>query len=106
MRSFPIFDVDLQKVDNLKKIGINRDVIIKGALYNKNIERWEQIRASLIKKFPTIEFVDLLPYIPESGYIEGKNIIYDRNHINPYGAKKIAKKFIEEGKVLIKKEDL
>ena len=106
LRSFPIFDVDLQKVDNLKKIGINRDVIIKGALYNKNIERWEQIRASLIKKFPTIEFVDLLPYIPESGYIEGKNIIYDRNHINPYGAKKIAEKFIEEGKVLIKKEDL
>lgn len=107
LNSSLIFDYNLPQVMYIEKnLSIKQNLKLKGENYNKAFKQWEQIKGLVKNKFPKVEIIDLLEYINEEGTIDGRPIILDRTHLNVYGAKKIAEKFIEEGKVLIKKEDL
>ena len=107
LNSSLIFDCNLPQVMYIEKnLSIKQNLKLKGENYNKALKQWEQIKGLVKNKFPKVEIIDLLEYINEEGTIDGRPIILDRTHLNVYGAKKIAEKFIEEGKVLIKKEDL
>ena len=57
---------------------------------------------NIVKKYPQIIWVDLNPYIPKDFMINGLPIYRDDDHINPYGARKIAEHFAEK-EILIKK---
>lgn len=96
------FDADLERIESLKKIGVKREFVLNGTDYKKHLERWKFIKNYFSTKYPTVEIIDLLPYIPKDGYIEEKNIMFDKDHIKSYGAKKIAEKFIQDGKIMIK----
>ncbi|VEG70412.1 O-acetyltransferase OatA [[Pasteurella] aerogenes] len=61
-----------------------------------------QLMKNIVKKYPQIIWVDLNPYIPKDFMINGLPIYRDDDHINPYGARKIAEHFAEK-EILIKK---
>lgn len=101
------FDFDLQRIEKFQKnVGSLQKLNLKGDKFKNRVEEWESIKNELKQSFPEVHFVDLKDYIPNDGYIEGIPILYDSNHINTYGAQKIAKQFIKDGKRLIREEDL
>ena len=106
VKSCPSFDVDMQRIENLEKIGVKREVNLEGDTYRSHIKTWIQIKELLQQKYPQVHIIDLLPYIPKDGYINGRNIMFNIDHLNAYGAEEIAKKFIKDGKTFINEEDL
>lgn len=56
----------------------------------------------IVKNYKNAKWVDINPYIPKDFTIEGLPIYKDGDHINPYGARKLAEKFTEHD-VLIQK---
>ena len=106
VKSCPSFDVDMQRIENLEKLGIKREVNLVGNTYRSHIETWTQIKELLQQKYPQVHIIDLLPYIPKDGRINGRNIMFNIDHLNSYGAEEIAKKFIRDGKTFLNEEDL
>ena len=101
------FDFDLQRVEKFQKnIGTLQKLELKGNKFKDRVKEWECIKEDIKHNFPQVHFVDIKDYISNDGYIEGIPILYDSNHINAYGAKKIAEQFIKDGKRLIREEDL
>lgn len=60
-----------------------------------------QIKEIIDKNFSNIHWVDINHLIPKDGKINGIFIYKDAGHFNPYGAEKLAEKFIESGAKLI-----
>ena len=96
----------MQRIENLERLGIKRKVSLEGDIYKSHIDNWFQIKALLQQKYPQVRIIDLLPYIPKDGHIKGRNIMFNIDHLNTYGAEEIAKKFIKDGKIFLKDEDL
>ena len=106
LKSCPSFDIDMQRIENLEKLGFKRKISLEGETYKSHIQNWFQIKTLLQQKYPQVRIIDLLPYIPQDGRIKGRNIMFNKDHLNTYGAEEIAKKFIKDGKIFLNKEDL
>ena len=96
----------MQRIENLEKLGFKRKISLEGETYKSHIQNWFQIKTLLQQKYPQVRIIDLLPYIPQDGRIKGRNIMFNKDHLNTYGAEEIAKKFIKDGKIFLNKEDL
>mgnify|MGYP000910663492 CR=1 FL=1 len=94
----------MQRIENLKKIGVKREVNMKGDIYKAHVKNWTQIKNLFQQKYPQVHIIDLLPYIPKDGRINGRNIMFNVDHLNTYGAEEIAKKFIQDGKTFLIKD--
>lgn len=106
IKSCPSFDIDMQRIENLEKKGIKLDVNLEGSIYKTHIKKWTDLKRVLIQKYPEVQIIDLLSYIPKNGRINGHNIMFNLDHLNTYGSQEMAKKFINDGKKLINIEDL
>lgn len=104
VKSCPSFDIDMQRIENLKKIGVKREVNLEGDIYKAHVKNWTQIKTLFQQKYPQVHIIDLLPYIPKDGRINGRNIMFNVDHLNTYGAEEIAKKFIQDGKTFLIKD--
>ena len=60
----------------------------------------EAVRA-LAQKYPQVQWIDLSGYIPDDFTVGGKPLYKDENHINPYGAEQLARRFIADGRRLM-----
>lgn len=54
----------------------------------------------IVKKYPQVYWIDIAKYIPKSLMLDGYPVYQDRDHINPYGAKKLAIEFAKNEKFL------
>lgn len=74
----------------------------RGALYYRNKGMADKVEA-LVRRYPSVRWVDLEPYLPESGLVGGKPIYSDKDHINHFGAGYLAERFINSGQRLVQK---
>ena len=103
INSSSVYDIDLPKIKHIEKtLGIRWGIPFKGEKYQQNTQHWNVIASMVKDHFPEVKIIDFLPYIPNDGCINNIPIVLDINHLNSYGAKKIAERFIQDGKIMIK----
>ncbi len=54
----------------------------------------------LATKYPNVHIVDTLALLPADFRVSGKPVYFDRDHINPFGAENMAKRFAEQQTLL------
>jgi len=54
----------------------------------------------LAEKYANVHIIDATAYIPENFKINGLPVYSDRDHINPYGGRELAKRFSEKHTLL------
>ncbi|WP_409455091.1 SGNH hydrolase domain-containing protein [Moraxella lacunata] len=71
--------------------------------YEKTAQVREQtdVIKEIVKSKPQVMWVDVTSYIPESYFVDNKPVLADVSHLNNYGARYVAKRFIDDGRVLI-----
>ncbi len=82
--------IDMQYVSEHKKAEIARS-----AEAEKTIE-------NIVKQRPAVHWVNIMEPIPADKTIDGLPIYFDTNHLNTHGATKLAEKFIQDKKILLK----
>lgn len=103
INSSSVYDIDLPKIKHIEKtLGIRWGIPFKGEKYQQNTQHWNVIASMVKDHFPEVKIIDFLPYIPNDGCINNIPIVLDINHLNSYEAKKIAERFIQDGKIMIK----
>lgn len=77
--------------------------------FSKNIqpksdmtEEGNQRIRELVKAYPNVYLVDVTKYIPQDFTFDGLPIYADFDHINPYGGRKLAEKFMQHETLLPK----
>lgn len=83
----------------LEKVGLIGSPT-RGATYYRNKQMAERVKA-VVARYSSVRWVDLEPYLPESGIVDGNPIYSDRDHINHFGAGYLAKTFIHSGQRLV-----
>lgn len=82
--------IDMQYVSEHKKAEIARS-----AEADKTIE-------NIVKQRPAVHWVNIMGPIPADKTIDGLPIYFDTNHLNTHGVTKLAEKFIQDKKILLK----
>lgn len=80
--------------------GDDEEIQLRGEEFYMNKENAARIRDWVRSKYPRIRWIDLVEYHPERLLIEGLPIMVDRNHLNVYGAREIAKIFSEHNRLI------
>lgn len=83
----------------------DKEIPIRGEIYNDVIRRLSHKKAKIVKLFPHIRWINLTPYIPTNLMVNGHAVLYDNLHLNNFGAKYIAEKFHEDKQRLIPASD-
>ena len=97
----------IQRKYHLQQQGINIAPFMSDDM-KKRIEAThsanQQIK-KIVAQYPQITWIDITHYIPKDFMINGLPIYRDFDHINPYGAEQLAKRFIlANEKLLLEKE--
>ena len=71
---------------------------LRGATYHLGENRVQATKQAINTRFPQVEWLDLVPFIPHSLLHNGKSILCNPTHINIFGANYIADQFIKSGK--------
>ena len=74
---------------------------LRGTAYHLGENRVQATKQAINTRFPQVEWLDLVPFIPHSLLHNGKSILCNPTHINIYGANYLADRFIESGQHLI-----
>lgn len=77
-----------------------RESVTRGQSYHESKAYAEALRMR-VQKHPNVKWVELEPYLPESGEIDGLPIYADKDHINMFTARWQAEQFIHRGERLI-----
>lgn len=75
---------------------------LRNPIISESSEQQNSLIKSISEKYPNVKWVDINPYIPKDFTIDGLPIYKDIDHINPYGARKLAEAFTQQ-EVLIHK---
>lgn len=76
--------------------GFSQNLAIDETVTSKGNERIKE----LAEKYANVHIIDATSYIPENFKINGLPVYSDRDHINPYGGRELAKRFSEKHTLL------
>ena len=76
--------------------GFSQNLAIDETVTSKGNERIKE----LAEKYANVYIIDATAYIPENFKINGLPVYSDRDHINPYGGRELAKRFSEKHTLL------
>ena len=71
--------------------GFSQNLAIDETVTSKGNERIKE----LAEKYANVHIIDATAYIPENFKINGLPVYSDRDHINPYGGRELAKRFLK-----------
>ncbi|MDO5357710.1 MAG: SGNH hydrolase domain-containing protein, partial [Conchiformibius sp.] len=94
LRQFHLYNLGMSLVGNIDQDNIDYQFKKDNDLSNERLRE-------LLNKYPEIKWVDVNKYIPNNFIIDGLPIYKDKDHINPYGARKLAERFSQH-EILIK----
>ncbi|MDO4692208.1 MAG: acyltransferase family protein [Porphyromonadaceae bacterium] len=77
----------------------------RGDLYAETRGHAERIKKLVMHQFPSVQWIDLEPYLPSNFIYDDKPILGDNRHLNAYGAEVLAKIFSRKNR-LIQAKDL
>ncbi|WP_373740844.1 acyltransferase family protein [Neisseria sp.] len=87
----------------LEQKGIDIDTVAPQRLAERAAadEANRQIEA-LAAKYPEVRWVDVAQFVPKDFFHQGKPVYHDYDHLNPYGSRFLAERFIGSGQKLIR----
>ena len=62
---------------------------------NKTLLKETNASKKLAEKYANVYIINAAAYIPENFKINGLPVYSDRDHINPYGGRELAKRFLK-----------
>lgn len=84
------------------QLGLNIESNYDSSQLQKEVNQANIMIEQIANKYPNVYWVDITKYIPNDSKIDGLPIYSDDDHINPYGARKLAERFSQH-ETLIKK---
>lgn len=87
----------------LLNLGINlANQDFRGEKYKKSRAYSERIKTLVQEKYPQVSWIDLTLYIPQNLMLGSVPVLADNTHLNFYGAEHITRRFVEDGRRLVK----
>jgi peptidoglycan/LPS O-acetylase OafA/YrhL len=106
MRDIPTMNFNIRKCFDYRPLRITHDDIIKDcsideAEFNKNMEQYNSVIDSLLKKYPSIKVYDPQPVLCKNGRCVGSDgklpYYFNGDHLNNYGARMIMDDMLKKG---------
>lgn len=72
----------------------------RGTIYYQSKDMAQRVK-KIIDRYPSVRWVDLEPYLPETGLVNDKPIYSDKDHVNPFGAGYLAERFLNSSQTLV-----
>ncbi len=71
-----------------------------GKDYTETKNNATKVRLYVEQHFPSVQWLDLTPYMPRDLWIDGKPVLADNSHWNAYGAECLGKMFSQEHRLI------